>query len=132
MKGKTVSMTRSTFEILEVWKKTRALRQEISSLSKKFPIEEKFRLADQMIRSSRSVTANIAKGQGGFYYQENIQLCRQAIGSLYELLDHLTVALDEKYISNEIFQNLKNTILSLIKMLNGYISFLSKKKGSSS
>jgi len=83
---------------LEIWKKSRSFRNEIAEVSKSFPDFEKFKLVDQIIRSSRSVTANIAEGHGRFHYQENIQFCRTARGSLLETFDHLTVALDEKYI----------------------------------
>lgn len=83
---------------------------------------------DQMIRASRSVTANIAEGQGRFHYQENIQFCRQARGSLYELIDHLYVALDEKYIQQTEFDDFKMVVLGLIRMTNGYIKFLERKK----
>jgi len=70
------------FRDLEVWQKSKELRQKIWELCKQFPKEEKFRLSDQMIRASRSATACIAEGYGRFHYQENIQFCRQARGSL--------------------------------------------------
>ena len=120
--------TTSTFETLEVWKEARELRNNISKLTKTFSSDEKYRLTDQMIRASRSVTANIAEGHGRYHYQENIQFCRQARGSLYELLDHLTVASDEKYISYAFFATLKDKTLTIVKMLNGYISYLKKRK----
>ncbi len=81
-----------------------------------------------MIRASRSVSANIAEGHGRYHFQENIQFCRQSRGSLYELLDHLTVALDEHYISEEKFDILKTKILKTVKILNGYISYLKRQK----
>ena len=113
---------------MEVWKKARAFRNEISKLSKSFPSEEKYKLVDQIIRSSRSVTANIAEGHGRFHFQENIQFCRTARGSLLETFDHLTVALDEGYLDEEIF-NVHNTRYEeLIRMLNGYITYLKKRK----
>ena len=56
----------NNFEYLEVWKECRMLRKDVSLLVKGFPIEEKFRLNDQLIRASRSVTANIAEGHGRF------------------------------------------------------------------
>ena len=118
----------SSFEELNVWKKARKLRKDISGLTKEFPKEERYRLTDQIIRSSRSVSANIAEGHGRFHYQENIQFCRTARGSLLEVLDHLFVALDEKYIDEETFHSLRNDIKEIERMLNGYIAFLQKKK----
>lgn len=82
------------FRDLEIWKLAKELRKEVHLLCKNFPIEEKYRLADQLIRALRSVTANIAEGYGRFHYKEIIQFCRQARGSLYKCLDHLTVCLD--------------------------------------
>ena len=123
-----MSENKSTFETLEVWIKSRDMRNRISKLSKNFPSEEKYRLTDQMIRASRSVTANIAEGYGRYHFQENIQFCRIARGSFFELVDHLTVALDENYIDEEIYRNLKSNILEIIRLLNGYIKYLKGRK----
>lgn len=117
-----------TFEDLEVWKLARELRISISKLVKEFPIEEKYRLTDQMVRASRSVTNNIAEGYGRFHYQENIQFCRHSRGSLNELIDHLIVALDEEYITEEQYNLHKAKTLHCIKVLNGYISYLKRAK----
>jgi len=117
-----------SFEDLEIWKLGRQLRKEFSALVKVFPKEEKFKLCDQIIRCSRSVTSNIAEGYGRFYYQENIQFCRISRGSLFELIDHLTVALDENYINQEQFNGFKEKILHCVKVLNGYIAYLKKAK----
>ena len=119
---------KSTFETLEVWIKSREIRNKISKLSKGFPTEEKYRLTDQMIRASRSVTANIAEVYGRYHYQENIQFCRHSRGSLFELLDHLTVALDEKYFDEVIYKNTKTKLLEIIRLLNGYIKYLRECK----
>ena len=123
-----MSKTKSTFETLEVWIEARKLRSLISDIARNLPSDERFRLADQIIRAARSVTANIAEGYGRYHYQENIQFCRQARGSLYELLDHLTVALDEKYITEETFLEIKTIIFSVVKILNGYIAYLKERK----
>lgn len=113
---------------LEVWKKSRVFRNEISDLVKMLPKEEKFRLVDQMVRASRSITANIAEGHGRFHFQENIQYCRQARGSLIEIFDHLTVALDEGFVDQSTFDAFAKKYEELIKILNGYISYLKKRK----
>lgn len=71
-------------ENLDVWRESRELRKDISDTVEEIPDSEKFLLINQMIRASRSVTANIAEGYGRFHYKENIQFCRQARGSLFE------------------------------------------------
>lgn len=70
------------------------------------------------------------KGYGRFHYQENIQFCRQALGSLYEVFDHLTVAFDEEYLEESVFEKYKKRIFNIIKLINGYIKYLKTKKDS--
>lgn len=115
-----------SFEELNVYKIAREIRTEISKLSKTFPANEEYKLKDQIIRSSRSVTANIAEGHGRHFYKDNIRFCIMARGSMNETIDHLTVALDEKYINEHAFQRLKDRIKVNIKVLNGYMSYLKK------
>lgn len=50
------------FKDLNVYKLAFETAMEIFHLSKKFPVEEKYSLTDQIRRSSRSVCANIAEG----------------------------------------------------------------------
>ena len=117
-----------SFEELECWKRAAVLRKDIGILVKTFPKEEKFRLIDQTIRCSRSVTANIAEGYGRFHYQEFAQFCRQSRGSLYELIDHFTVAFDESYISGTELESWKKKIHECLAILNGFINYLIKAK----
>ena len=121
-------MPYQSFEELDVWKECREFRKLISVLCRAFPKEEKYKLADQIIRSSRSVTANIAEGHGRFHFQENIQFCRQARGSLTETLDHLIVANDEGYIDQKILYELRTKYSDCLRLLNGYILFLKNQK----
>ena len=115
-------------EDLNAWKVAREFRKNISLMTKNFPAEEKYKLTDQMIRSSRSVSANIAEGAGRFYFQENIAFCRKSRGSLVETLDHLYCAFDEKYINETELNKAKEELNILLKVLNGYISYLKKSK----
>jgi len=116
----------NNFESLEVWKECRLFRKQISSTVKTFPIEEKYRLSDQLIRASRSVTANIAEGHGRYHFQENTQFCRQSRGSLTEILDHLICAFDENYISEIQLDEFRGQYEKCLKLLNGYIGYLQK------
>jgi four helix bundle protein len=118
----------TSFEDLDVWKACRELRRTVFKLTKTFPQEERFRLGDQMIGAAISSTANIAEGYGRYHYQENIQFCRQSRGSLYEILDHLTSALDLEYIDEAAFTKYRLSILGAIKLLNGYIRMLTRHK----
>jgi four helix bundle protein len=116
-----------SFEELETWKKCRQLRIEISQLLKTFPDDEKYRLIDQLKRASRSVTANIAEGHGRFHYQDNLKFCRNARGSLNEILDHLICASDETIITDDQLRYLRERYNECFRLLNGYIAFLKKK-----
>jgi len=128
MDSKITEKKFNDFRDLEVWQKCKELRQKIWELCKTFPKEEKYRLSDQMIRASRSATACIAEGYGRFHYQENIQFCRQARGSLYELIDHVDVALDCDYMESNSSESLINQIKTAIRILNGYIKYLKGRK----
>ncbi|MFZ4739677.1 MAG: four helix bundle protein [Bacteroidales bacterium] len=118
----------NSFEELEIWKSSRLLKKRIWKLSKRFPKEELYKLTDQIIRASRSVTANIAEGYGRFHFQENIQYCRQARGSLFEVIDHLITAFDCEYINEEELNDFRNETLNCIKIVNGYIAYLKRAK----
>ena len=51
----------NSFRDLIVYQKAYKLAMEIFEISKSFPKEEKYSLTDQIRRSSRSVTSNIAE-----------------------------------------------------------------------
>lgn len=118
-----------SFEDLRVWQYCRDQRTDVAQLARALPQKETFRLADQLIRASRSVTNNIAEGYGRFTYNDNIHFCRQSRGSLYEIIDHLSIGLDEGYITDEAFRQYRDQCLSAIRLLNGYIRFLQQQSG---
>jgi len=117
-----------THEDIEVWQQCRNLRKSIWILCKTFPVDEKKRLCDQMIRATRSATANIAEGYGRYFYQENIQFCRITRGSLSEMIDHLSVARECDYINEMTHAELLSLTNSCLRLINGYISYLRKAK----
>jgi len=116
------------FRDLEAWQRCRDIRSQVWTLCQKFPDQERYRLSDQMVRASRSATACIAEGYGRFHYQENIQFCRQARGSLYELLDHLDTARESAYLDSPQTESLVGDIKTAIRVLNGYIKYLKHQK----
>lgn len=117
----------SDFQSLTCWKSAHELKKKVSELIKSFPESERYRLSDQIIRSSRSVTANIAEGYGRFHFKDQIRFCIHARGSLVELYDHLITAKEERYISKEQLKVFNSDINDTILLLNGYIKYLKKR-----
>lgn len=116
----------NSFEELECYQLARNLRREISQLCRTLSREEQYRLKDQIVRSSRSVPANIAEGYGRHHHQENLQFCRIARGSLTETLEHLNVAFDEGYLDEATYGVIRTMLETTWKVLNGYISYLKR------
>ena len=120
----------SDFTDLETWKFARTLRRELYQLVRTFPQEEKYGLSSQIKRAASSVTANLAEGYGRYSFQENLQFCRQGRGSVYELRDHLTTALDAGYIAEDTYKKLDAMAISVIRLVNGYIRSTKNLKAS--
>jgi len=55
------------FEKLWVWQKAFKLMQEVHTVCKHLPRDERFRLRDRIERSSASVCDNIAEGYTSYY-----------------------------------------------------------------
>ena len=115
-----------SFTELEVWKKARALKNDIKELAQTFSSEEKFKLTDQIIRSSRSITATIAEGHGRYTFKDQLHFCIIARGSLSETYNHLIDAFDCNYINQELLNSFKYKIEEVERLLNGYITYLRK------
>lgn len=118
------------FEQLELWKKVREFKKEVSEEAKKWPAEEKFKLITQIIRSSRSINALLAEGHGRFTFSDQLHFCIQARGSLSETINHLIDAFDEAYITEERLNYFKEKGKEIERMLNGYIKYLRNQRDS--
>lgn len=115
-----------SFEELECWKACVEVRKFVSDFIKKLPASEKFDLADNIKRASRSATRNIAEGYGRYHFKENIQFCRQSRGSLFEIIDDLITAKDENLMSEKEYVEGKEKIDKALSILNGYINYLQR------
>ncbi|HEX4002613.1 MAG TPA: four helix bundle protein [Candidatus Acidoferrales bacterium] len=115
------------FTDLDAWKLARQLRQTVFAITRAFPNEERYVLTNQLWRAAMSITANIAEGFGRFSYRENIQFCRQARGSVFEVRDHLTSALDAGYLPAQTAAEIDANAQRVIQVLNGYIRATQKR-----
>lgn len=116
------------FTELKVWQMAHELKLGIYEFVKLLPESEKFNRVSQLKKAICSVSANIAEGFGRYHYQENIQFCRQARGSLDEARDYLITSRDLKEVREDKCNYLINKCIEVKKILNGYIRFLNNKK----
>ena len=120
------------FKSLKVWQKANVLEQEIRELVKGFPGYEQYRLVDQIIRASRSISANIAEGNTQLFIKRELFHANAALGSAGEVRNHLLTAFQNNYISKEKYDILDTKTIEIIKMLYGYIKRLKLEIGNDS
>jgi four helix bundle protein len=82
----------TSYRDLRVWQDAMDLAETCYVLTRKFPREELFGLTSQIRRSSSSIPANIAEGNGRELTRSYIQSLRIAQGSLKELETHLLLS----------------------------------------
>jgi four helix bundle protein len=116
------------FEDLEVWKLARVLSSEVYKLTFREPISSDFRLKDQMRGSSGSVMDNIAEGFDRGSRLEFINSLSIAKGEVAELKSQLYRALDNKYLTAELFEDLYSKADQLTKRLTALIIYLNSTK----
>lgn len=112
-------MEEYSFEKLNVYIKARQLVADVYHILDMFPNIEKYALCDQIRRSIVSVPSNIAEQSGRVSKKEKAHFIEISYGSLMEAYCQLQIAVDLNYISQEAFDNLKESILVVSKLLSG-------------
>jgi four helix bundle protein len=105
------------FEELKVFHVAADLSNEIDSLAKSFPVEERYSLASQMKRAADSVVLNIAEGSTGQTVPEFKRFLAIALRSAIEVVACLYLAKSRKYISVENYQKQYDEYEILCKMI---------------
>lgn len=103
---------------LDVYNNSKILSKYIYSLLKKFPIEERFALCDQLRRAATSIPINIAEGFGRFSSKEKSHFIQISYGSCTEVMCEIELALDLNYITQEEFTNVENQITHIVRQLS--------------
>ncbi len=89
---------------LEVFKASYNIAMEVFQVSRTFPKEERYSLTDQLVRSSRSIVANVAEGWGKRnYINEFRKHLTYSLGSLEETKIWLLFARDCGYIDSDTY-----------------------------
>lgn len=114
-----------SFEDLDCWKAARDLRQYvIENVVRRLPAEERYRLADQLLRSARSGHNNIAEGHGRFHHLDKVKFLSNARGSVEETLDHVIDAVDEGFVDETVLEAVRQRVHTTSRLLNGYVAYL--------
>lgn len=108
---------------LEVYERAFDLAMRVFELSKRFPMEERFSLTDQIRRSSRSVCANLAEAWRKRRYQAAfVSKLSDSETEVAETQVWLQFAVKCKYIDREeakdLYSECDNVIGMLVKMIN--------------
>ncbi|AWG21714.1 four helix bundle protein [Flavobacterium faecale] len=111
------------FKSLLAFQKSFELAMEIFKLTKSFPKEETYSLSDQIRRSSRSVSANIAEAYRKRRYPNHfISKLTDSDAENSETNVWLQFALQCDYINQETFDTLNNKSLEIGKLINYMIN----------
>jgi four helix bundle protein len=117
-----MSLIRS-FKDLIVYQKAYKLAMRIFEISKRFPKEETYSLTDQIRRSSRAVTSNIAEGWAKRRYEKSfISKLTDSLGEEHETETWIDYSNDCKYITAEEYKELTDGYEEVRKMLINMIN----------
>jgi len=114
----------TSFQDLEVWKKSHQLVLDTYKLTKNFPPEEKFGLVSQMRRAAISIPANLAEGFKKRSLKDKSNFYNIAQGSLEEVRYYIILSKDLRYLNES--KELLDSTAEIGRMLNGLISSLAR------
>ena len=120
--------TFQSFEEIEAWRKARLLTQEIYALTARDKFSRDFDLSKQIRRAAVSVMSNIAEGFERNGTREFKQFLSVAKGSAGEIKSQLYIALDQKYISKQDFDKLRNLADNTGQLIGGLIRYLKQSE----
>ncbi len=116
------------FEDLDCWNEARKLTRQIYEAISRNPIWQRdVRLCGQIQSASVSVMSNIAEGFVRHSDKEFVQFLFIAMSSAAEVQSHLYVAIDQKYLSQESFDEIYAQAEKTGKIISGLIKYLRTK-----
>ena len=118
------------FEKLWVWQKAHQLMLEIHKICQTLPKVERYRIKDQLERSSSSVPDNIAEGHTSYYYRDKIKGFNIARKEAGETQNHIRSLQGKNYITSEMASDMISRYEEIIRGINGYINWVRRKSGS--
>ena len=120
------------FEDLEIWRLANDIAVKFYEVTETGQLKNDWGLKDQIRRAAASISNNIAEG---FEYDNNtdfIRFLRYSKGSAGELRNQLIILKRVGYVSDEFYDDMHQSVVSLSKQIAGFrkylIEFESKKR----
>lgn len=114
----------SSFRDLQVWRESMTLAEEIYTLSKGFPSEERFGLTSQFRRAAVSIPSNIGEGARRKRRKAFLHHLDIALGSQGEVDVQLELATRLAFCPSEERDLIQQRVDRIGRMLNGLIASL--------
>ncbi|MBO9617940.1 MAG: four helix bundle protein [Niabella sp.] len=114
------------FEELDIWQLARQLSLEIFKTTSVMPFVSDFRFRDQVRAAAGSATDNIAEGFERSSRLEFVNFLGFSKGSCGEVKSQLYRALDQNYVSKELFNDLYERYTKLASGIAAFFMYLNK------
>jgi len=116
------------FEDIEAWQEARKLVKLVyDAINKSDTFRKDFRLANQLQGAAVSSMANISEGFSRRSNKEFIQYLFISKSSAAEVQSHLYVALDQAYVTEDLFNEIYTQAVKVAKMDSGFIKYLNSQ-----
>lgn len=112
------------FEDLEVWQKARDVVNAVYQASLVGTFSRDYALRDQIRRAVVSIPSNIAEGFSRHSKKEFIQFLFISKGSVAEVQSQLYTALDQDYVSQEVFDSTYERLQVVARQLSRFMTYL--------
>ena len=111
-------------EDLEIWQSGMDLIDEIYDIADRYPNKERYNLRSQLISSVTRIPMNIAEGSGRSTDRDNARFVAIAIGSLLETDTNLKIAIRRKYIVQDDYESVDESLKILYYKMIKFEKFL--------
>ena len=117
------------FEKLLVWQKAVEFADQVYTVTRGFPSDERFGLTSQMRRAAVSISSNIAEGSSRASDTEFARFLEIAYGSLMEVVSQAQVAFRQTFLVEDSLNAIREKAEELSRMLSGLKGSLGGKAG---
>lgn len=108
-----------SYRKLIAYQKAKEVVKHTYQLLKKFPVEERYAMCDQLRRASVSITSNIAEGVNRYSVKDKAHFVEIAFGSLMEVSSQFEIAEELGYISADERLSMDKLIEEVARLLSG-------------